>query len=92
MFTSSECCPIAEKTLVQAEHDDQHRRRLVCAAESRAARHTAFVVAGKEKRAIFDGLHRGDASLPAARLHPIAGDGIPLRPSLVHTQSRARYP
>jgi 6-phosphogluconolactonase/glucosamine-6-phosphate isomerase/deaminase len=50
-----------------------------------SSRHTAFIVAGKEKRAIFDGLHRGDDSLPAARLHPIAADGIPLRPVLVHT-------
>ncbi len=38
-----------------------------------SSRHTAFIVTGKEKRAIFDRLRRGDDSLPAARLHPIAG-------------------
>jgi 6-phosphogluconolactonase len=36
-----------------------------------SSRHTAFLVVGKEKRAIFDRLRRGDDSLPAARLHPI---------------------
>jgi 6-phosphogluconolactonase len=35
-----------------------------------SSRHTAFLVAGKEKRAIFGRLHRGDCTLPAARLHP----------------------
>src|ERR1700683_3787804 len=34
MFTSSECCAIAEKKLSQAENDDRNRRRLVSAAES----------------------------------------------------------
>jgi 6-phosphogluconolactonase len=32
--------------------------------------HVAFLVEGKEKRAIFDRLRRGDDSLPAARLRP----------------------
>lgn len=36
-----------------------------------SSRHVAFVVAGKEKRAIFDRLCRGDDGLPAARLRPI---------------------
>jgi Glucosamine-6-phosphate isomerases/6-phosphogluconolactonase len=35
-----------------------------------SSRHVAFLVVGKEKRAIFDRLRRGDDSLPAARLHP----------------------
>jgi 6-phosphogluconolactonase len=35
-----------------------------------SARHTAFLVAGEEKRAILSRFRRGDASLPAARLHP----------------------
>lgn len=35
-----------------------------------SSRHTAFLVAGTEKRSIFDRLRRGDASLPAARLRP----------------------
>jgi hypothetical protein len=34
MFTSSECCAIAEKKLAQAESDDRNRRRLVNAAKS----------------------------------------------------------
>jgi hypothetical protein len=34
MFTSSECCAIAEKKLSQAENDDRNRRRLVNAAKS----------------------------------------------------------
>jgi 6-phosphogluconolactonase len=32
--------------------------------------HAAFLVAGDEKRGIFERLRRGDESLPAARLHP----------------------
>ncbi len=35
-----------------------------------SSRRAAFLVVGKEKRAIFDRLRRGDGSLPAARLHP----------------------
>lgn len=35
-----------------------------------SSRHTAFLVAGKGKRAIVDQLRRGDDSLPAAHLHP----------------------
>ena len=34
MFTSSECCAIAEKKLAEAENDDRHRRRLINAAKS----------------------------------------------------------
>lgn len=34
MFTSSECCAIAEKKLAEAENDDRHRRRLVNAEKS----------------------------------------------------------
>jgi 6-phosphogluconolactonase len=36
-----------------------------------SSRHTAFLVVGEEKRAIFGRLRRGDQDLPAARLHPI---------------------
>jgi 6-phosphogluconolactonase len=36
-----------------------------------SSRHAAFLVVGKEKRAIFDRFCRGDAALPAAHLHPI---------------------
>jgi hypothetical protein len=32
MFTYAECRAIAEQKLAQAEHDDQHRRRLIAAA------------------------------------------------------------
>jgi 6-phosphogluconolactonase len=35
-----------------------------------SSRHTAFLVAGKEKSAILDRFRRGDETLPAARLHP----------------------
>lgn len=35
-----------------------------------SSRYAAFLVAGKEKRAIFKRLRRGDVSLPAARLRP----------------------
>ena len=35
-----------------------------------SSRRAAFLVAGKEKRAIFDQLRRGNADLPAARLRP----------------------
>jgi 6-phosphogluconolactonase len=35
-----------------------------------SSRHTAFLVAGQEKRAILQRLRRGDDSLPAARLRP----------------------
>lgn len=35
-----------------------------------SCRRAAFLVAGKEKRAIFARLRRGDGSLPAARLNP----------------------
>jgi 6-phosphogluconolactonase len=35
-----------------------------------SSRHTAFLVAGEDKRAILDRLRQGDDSLPAARLHP----------------------
>ena len=35
-----------------------------------SSRHAAFLVAGEEKRAIFNRLRRGDDSLPAARLRP----------------------
>lgn len=38
-----------------------------------SSRHAAFLVAGKEKRAIFKRLRFGDDSLPAARLRPIGG-------------------
>jgi 6-phosphogluconolactonase len=38
-----------------------------------SSRHVAFLVTGKDKRAIFDRIRRGDESLPAARLRPIAG-------------------
>jgi hypothetical protein len=34
MFTSTECCAIAEKKLSQAENDDRNRGRLVNAAKS----------------------------------------------------------
>jgi len=33
MFTSAECRAYAEQKLAQAEHDPQHRRRLITAAE-----------------------------------------------------------
>jgi len=36
-----------------------------------SSRYAAFLVVGKEKRAIFGRLRRGDDSLPAARFHPI---------------------
>ncbi len=36
-----------------------------------SSRHTAFLVVGEEKRAIFGRLRRGEHDLPAARLHPI---------------------
>jgi 6-phosphogluconolactonase len=35
-----------------------------------SSRHTAFLIAGKGKRAIFDRLRGEEASLPATRLHP----------------------
>ena len=35
-----------------------------------SSRHTAFLVAGNEKRAIFGRLRRGDCNFPAAGLHP----------------------
>lgn len=35
-----------------------------------SSRYTAFLVAGEEKRSIFDRFRRGDASLPATCLHP----------------------
>jgi hypothetical protein len=34
MFTSAECRAHAEQKLEQAEHDQQHRRRLITAAEA----------------------------------------------------------
>ena len=34
MFTSGECRTRAEQKLAQAEHDQQHRRRLITAAEA----------------------------------------------------------
>jgi hypothetical protein len=34
MFTSTECRAHAEQKLEQAEHDQQHRRRLITAAEA----------------------------------------------------------
>jgi hypothetical protein len=34
MFTSAECRAHAEQKLKQAEHDQQHRRRLITAAEA----------------------------------------------------------
>jgi hypothetical protein len=34
MFTSAECRAQAEQKLAQAEHDVQHRRRLITAAEA----------------------------------------------------------
>jgi hypothetical protein len=34
MFTSAECRAHAEQKLAQAEHDQQHRRRLITAAEA----------------------------------------------------------
>lgn len=36
-----------------------------------SSRHAAFLVVGKEKRAIFERFCHGDNALPAARLHPI---------------------
>jgi 6-phosphogluconolactonase len=36
-----------------------------------SSRRAAFLVAGTEKRLIFDRLRRGDRELPAARLHPV---------------------
>jgi 6-phosphogluconolactonase len=36
-----------------------------------SSRYAAFLVVGKEKRAILGQLRRGDESLPAARFHPI---------------------
>ena len=36
-----------------------------------SSRHTAFLVAGAEKRDIFARLRQGDPALPAANLHPI---------------------
>jgi 6-phosphogluconolactonase len=36
-----------------------------------SSRHAAFLVVGKEKRAIFERFCRGDDTLPAAHLHPI---------------------
>ncbi|PWC45768.1 6-phosphogluconolactonase [Azospirillum sp. TSO22-1] len=38
-----------------------------------SSRHVAFLIAGEGKRAVFARFHRGDTTLPAARLHP-AGD------------------
>jgi len=38
-----------------------------------ASRHVVFLVAGEEKRAIFDRVRRGDPNLPAARLRPTGG-------------------
>ncbi len=35
-----------------------------------SSRHSAFLVAGKEKGAIFEQLRSGEGSLPAARFHP----------------------
>jgi len=35
-----------------------------------SSRHTAFLIAGEEKRAIFSRLRRGDPDLPAAHLRP----------------------
>jgi 6-phosphogluconolactonase len=35
-----------------------------------SSRRAAYLIAGEEKRAIFDRLRRGDSALPAARLHP----------------------
>ena len=35
-----------------------------------SCRHAAFLIAGAEKRAIFDRLRRGDDTLPAAHLRP----------------------
>lgn len=35
-----------------------------------SSRNAAFLVAGEDKRVIFDRFRRGDDSLPAARLHP----------------------
>jgi 6-phosphogluconolactonase len=35
-----------------------------------SSRHVAFLVAGKDKHAIFERLRRGDGTLPAARLRP----------------------
>ena len=36
-----------------------------------SSRHVAFLVAGKEKREILSRFHRGEHTLPAARLRPI---------------------
>jgi 6-phosphogluconolactonase len=36
-----------------------------------SSRHVAFLVAGAEKTSIYRRFRRGDAALPAARLHPI---------------------
>jgi 6-phosphogluconolactonase len=35
-----------------------------------SSRHVAFLIAGEEKRNVFNRLRRGDSDLPAARLHP----------------------
>ena len=37
-----------------------------------SSRHAAFLITGEEKRAIFNRIRRGDNTLPAARLRPIA--------------------
>jgi hypothetical protein len=34
MFTSADCRSHAEQKLAQAEHDQQHRKRLITAAEA----------------------------------------------------------
>jgi 6-phosphogluconolactonase len=36
-----------------------------------SSRHVAFLVAGREKAAIFDTIRAGNASVPAARVHPV---------------------
>jgi 6-phosphogluconolactonase len=36
-----------------------------------SSRHTAFLIAGEEKRDVFNRLQRGGGDFPAARLHPV---------------------
>jgi len=66
-------------TAVLSEHDRWAAAVLGVKAEPRitltypaleSSRHTAFLVAGEEKRIILNRLRQGDDSLPAARLHP----------------------
>ena len=66
-------------TAVLAEHDRWVAAVVVAESESRitltyptleSSRHAAFLIVGKEKRAIFGRFRRGDDNLPAARFRP----------------------